>query len=122
MTDTSRRRCGLHFTSFDALGSWHHTYVVAWWEDENGNIYEHRVTFTLDADAAAELNRIDSTAQFPWKRGDESQRFPTRDDAIRAGAKFLREKLGDDIDIEDGKDFYHGNTLIVVPDDPPEKK
>ena len=89
-----------------AMGAEHY-YGEVWWEYKRAATEKEKLTQPLSSKDAAYLNKKDDCGSFcRYKRGDLTERFDTKDQTIKAGIKFLTEKFGHDIVIEEGSNCY----------------
>lgn len=101
-------RFGIEISSFmfcGAMGAEHY-YGEVWWEYKRSGSEKEKLTKPMSTKLATYLNKKDESWGARYKRGDLTERFDTKNEVIKAGIKFLTEKFGDDIIIEEGSGCY----------------
>ena len=94
-----------------------HWYGHAWRESDEGARYERwELTHLITQKEADTLNALDGNDPDQpfgaYKAGEECIRFELESEVVEAGVKLLREKFGDDIEIEHGNFVYIENPIL----------
>lgn len=106
------KRCGIEITSFTFCGALNaeHYYGEVWWPTPRAKYStgKEKLTQPMTSKMAAYLNKKDDSfgSRYGYKRGDLTERFDTREQVNAAGIKFLTEKFGENITIEEGSSCY----------------
>ncbi len=114
------KRCGIEISSFIFCGAMNaeHFYGEAWWETPRSKYStdKEKLTQPMSEKMAKYLNKKDDSwgSRYGYKKGDMTERFDTKEQVKKAGIKFLTEKFGENIIIEDGSSVYADNELIKV--------
>ena len=115
------KRYGLVLTEFEEMmcpGAIH-CYVSGWCYDDPGDgsgsvkKYFDEIVRILTEHEAIKLNKKDGS-KFGFgvlRSGDETSRFNSRQDALIAGAKFLRGIYGEAIEVEIGEHYCLENPI-----------
>ena len=88
-----------------------HWYITAWaYGDEGGMAFKEEISYRMTESEARKLNIMDDGDSY--QPGADTFRFNLEKDGIKAAVDRLREKFGNNIEIELGEDWHVDNPIF----------